>query len=117
MMHQPTRHRPQFQQRIRRVRSLIRGTAERPRLAVFCGARSTTAQLINDDERVTVASASDLGQAKRATVASATAVGTAIAAAAKQAHITAAVFDRRGRQYHGRVKALAEAARAAGLTI
>ena len=113
----PTRHRPQFQQRTRRVRAVVAGTAERPRLAIFCGGRSTTAQLIDDLTGLTVASATDRVAAKRATVASATEVGTAIAHQAHAAKITAAVLDRRGRRYHGRVKALADAARAAGLTI
>lgn len=113
----PTRHRPQFAQRIRRVRQVVCGTAARPRLAVFCGGRSTVAQLIDDVAGVTLASASDHGQAHPGTVASAGLVGAAVAAAAMQASITTAVLDRRGRRYHGRVKALADAVRAAGLTI
>lgn len=113
----PKRHRPQYQQRTRRVRSEVIGTAKRPRLAVFCGNRSTTAQLIDDSVGRTLVSASDHGSAKRGTVASATDLGRAIAKAANEAAITTAVFDRRGRRYHGRVKAIADAARDAGLTL
>lgn len=113
----PTRHRLQFAQRIRRVRTRVRGTADRPRLAIFRGGRSMAAQLIDDTAGVTLASASDHGAPKRATVASAAAVGTALAAAANAAKISTAVLDRRGYRYHGRIRALAEAARAAGLAI
>ena len=113
----PTRHRNQFQQRIRRVRQVVSGTEQRPRLAVFCGGRSTSVQLIDDQAGRTLASASDRTEKQRATVASATLVGTAIALSALQAKITSSVLDRRGRRYHGRVKAIADAARAAGLRI
>jgi len=113
----PTRHTPQFEQRIRRVRQVVAGTAQRPRMAIFCGGRSTTVQLIDDVTGRTLASASDVKEAKRATVAGASVVGSLIAAAANQATIRTAVLDRRGRRYHGRVKAVAEAARAAGLSI
>ncbi len=113
----PIHHRPQFVQRIRRVRARLRGTAVRPRLAIFCGGRTTAAQLIDDVAGRTLASASDQREAKRGTVASAAAVGMALAAAAKRANISTAVLDRRGHRYHGRIRALADAVRNAGLVI
>ena len=114
----PQRHRPQYAQRIRRVRRVVIGSAERPRLSVFIGSRSNRVQLIDDATGRTLASASDLKRAnKRGTLESATEVGAAIAAAATSQKITSAVLDRRGRRYHGRVKAIADAARSNGLTI
>jgi large subunit ribosomal protein L18 len=103
--------------RRRRVRSKIRGSAERPRLTVFRSNRGVFAQLIDDGaERTIVAIAwtepelRELGpmeQAKRA--------GEILANRAKEAGIEACVFDRGGYQYHGRVRALAEGAREGGL--
>ena len=103
--------------RRRRVRAKVRGTAERPRLSVFRSNRGVQAQLIDDVGGRTVAAVNwtekdlkGLGrmeQAKRA--------GELIAERAKAAGIEAVVFDRGGYQYHGRVKALAEGAREAGL--
>ncbi len=100
-----------------RVRSVVSGTAERPRLSVFRSAQHIYGQLIDDVSGKTLASASTLevkDNAGKKTDKS-TAVGTMIAEKAKQLNITAVVFDRGGNRYHGRVKALAEAARAAGL--
>lgn len=112
----PTRHRRQFTQRIRRVRRRLQGTAERPRLAVFIGGRTNAVQLIDDTVGRTLASASDrLANGPHGTVASARVVGTLIAEAAKLQQLTTIVFDRRGRRYLGRVRAIADAARAAGL--
>ena len=103
--------------RRRRVRAKVRGTAERPRLAVFRSNRGVTAQLIDDDKGHTVAAANwteaevkDLDrmeQAKR--------IGELIARRGKEAGIDTCVFDRGGYRYHGRVKALAEGAREGGL--
>ncbi len=99
-----------------RVRSQISGTAKRPRLSIF---RSTThiyAQLIDDEVGKTLWSASDLKIKDKATkIDLAAKVGGNIAAVAKELKIKEVVFDRGGFAYHGRVKALAEAARAWGL--
>lgn len=99
-----------------RVRSVISGTAERPRLNVFISNQNITAQLIDDAGQKTLAYASTVGQKASGTMTEkATAIGTEIAKKAKAAKITTIVFDRGGKLYHGRVAALADAARAAGL--
>jgi len=106
--------------RHRRVRKRISGTAERPRLVVFRSNRGIVAQLIDDLEAKTLAAASWLGLKKSFKgnkTAQAAEVGKLLAAAAKKAGIERAVFDRGGYLYHGRVKALAEAAREGGLRI
>ena len=102
--------------RHRRVRGKIRGTAERPRLAVYRSNRGIFAQLVDDDSGKTIVSASwtTLG-AGGGKSDQATAVGKALAAAASKAGIETVVFDRAGYLYHGRVKALAEGAREGGL--
>ena len=103
--------------RHRRVRGKISGTAGRPRLAVYRSNRGIFAQLVDDDTGATLASASWLGLAhKGEKTAQAREVGRALAAAAAQAGIESAVFDRGGYLYHGRVKALAEGAREGGLS-
>ena len=104
--------------RRRRVRAKVRGTAERPRIAVFRSNRGIFAQLIDDDAGRTLAAVNwteadlrglpPMEQAARA--------GALIAERAKAAGIETAVFDRGGYRYHGRVKALAEGAREGGLT-
>lgn len=105
--------------RRRRVRKKIVGTAARPRLSVFRSNRHIVAQLIDDTNGTTLAAASsheaDLRADATGNVASASAVGGALAERAKQAGITSVVFDRGGNKYHGRVAALADAARAGGL--
>jgi large subunit ribosomal protein L18 len=106
--------------RHRRVRKKIHGTAARPRLAVFRSNKHLSVQLIDDDSGRTVASAStgeaDLrGDGSGATVAAATRVGTLIADRGKAAGVTQVVFDRGGFLYHGRIAAVAAAARDAGL--
>jgi len=104
-----------------RIRRVIRGTAERPRLAVFRSLNHIYAQLIDDAAGRTIAAADSRNPAFRerlatgGNVAAAKIVGEIIATKAKEQGIGQAVFDRGGYQYHGRVKALAEAARAAGL--
>ncbi len=101
-----------------RVRKKVHGTATRPRLAVFRSNRYIYAQIIDDDKGVTVASASsrEAGLAgKTLTVETATEVGKLVGARAKDAGIDEVVFDRGGFAYHGRVKALADGARTAGL--
>jgi large subunit ribosomal protein L18 len=106
--------------RHRRVRGKVSGTAERPRLAVFRSNRGIEAQLIDDRQGKTVAAASWL-QVKKSFKGKkneqAAEVGKLLAAAAKQAGVESAVFDRGGYLYHGRVKALADAAREEGLRI
>ena len=104
--------------RRRRVRAKITGTAERPRISVFRSNRGMFAQLIDDSEARTLVAVAwmekelrgleSMGQAKRA--------GELLAERAKQAGIETCVFDRGGYRYHGRVRALAEGAREAGLT-
>jgi large subunit ribosomal protein L18 len=106
------------QRRHRRVRSKITGTAERPRLAVYRSNARIYAQLIDDVAGHTLASASsgekDVAGTKRAEAPAA--VGKLIAERAKAAGVTSVVFDRGGYLYHGRVKALADAAREGGLS-
>jgi len=112
------------QSRIRRhqrVRRKVYGTAERPRLNVFRSLRHIYAQVINDDAGHTIAAASTLdpGLGERLSdlskVDKARVVGKLIAERAKENGIEQVVFDRGGYQYHGRVKALAEASREGGL--
>jgi large subunit ribosomal protein L18 len=103
------------QKRHRRLRARIAGTAERPRLAVYRSLNQIYAQVIDDRSGRTLAAASSLQakDAKRADAAKA--VGAAIAEKAKAAGIEEVIFDRGGYRYHGRVKALADAARSNGL--
>jgi large subunit ribosomal protein L18 len=106
--------------RHRRVRKKIHGTAQRPRLAVYRSNKHLAVQLIDDDAARTIASASSLEKDFRAqwsgsTVAAAAKVGTLIAQRAKQAGVSKVVFDRGGFLYHGRIAAVADAAREAGL--
>ena len=100
-----------------RVRRKVAGSAARPRLAVFRSNRHIYVQLIDDQRAVTLASASDAEVTADDKTARAKAVGELIAGRAKEAGIEAAVFDRGGRLYHGRVAALAEGAREGGLRI
>jgi len=105
--------------RHKRVRRKVEGTAERPRLAVFRSNKHITAQLIDDLNGRTLASASTVEASLRETgggnIEAAKAVGTLVASRAKDAGVTTVVFDRGGFAYHGRVAALADAARAQGL--
>lgn len=98
-----------------RIRAQIHGTASHPRLSIFRSARHIVAQLIDDDTGVTLAASSTLGMKKGAKIEQAQAVGTDIAHKAQEKKITSIVYDRGGYAYHGRVKAVAEAARTAGL--
>ena len=104
--------------RRRRVRAKVRGTAERPRIAVFRSNRGIFVQLIDDDAGRTLAAVNwteaDLSGLKP--MEQAGRAGTLIAERAKAAGVDTAVFDRGGYRYHGRVKALAEGAREGGLT-
>lgn len=100
-----------------RIRSKVSGTAERPRLSVFISATNVTAQIIDDNKSATIAYASTIGQKKLtgSMTAKAEWVGTEIAKSAQKAKVKHVVLDRNGRLYHGRIKALAEAARKEGL--
>ncbi|MFD0993103.1 50S ribosomal protein L18 [Tenacibaculum geojense] len=105
-------------QRIKyRIRKIVTGTAEKPRLSVFRSNKEIYAQLINDVEGVTIASASsrDKEITSGSKAEAAQAVGKAIAEKATKAGVETVAFDRNGYLYHGRVKALADAAREAGL--
>jgi large subunit ribosomal protein L18 len=102
--------------RHKRVRVHVTGTKERPRLAVFKSLNHVYAQLIDDAASHTLASASTVElKAKGNAMDEAAKVGKAIADKAKAAGVTSVVFDRGGFLYHGRIKALADAAREAGL--
>jgi len=104
--------------RHRRVRKRVRGTADRPRLAVFRSNKHITAQVIDDRAGRTLAAASTVEADLRSAggnVVAAERVGERVAERARAAGIDAVVFDRGGFLYHGRVAALAEAARKAGL--
>ncbi len=106
-----------FERRRRRVRTALRKRAgDKPRLSVHRTGQHIYAQIINDVDGRTVAAASTLGsKASGANVEAAKQVGSEIAAAAKKAGVTTVVFDRGGVLFHGRVKALADAAREGGL--
>ena len=101
------------------IRNKVSGTSEKPRLAIFRSNKQIYAQLINDLEGVTLVSASSrdksLSGAKGNKIEQAASVGKLIADNAKKAGVEDVVFDRGGFLYHGRVKALAESAREAGL--
>jgi large subunit ribosomal protein L18 len=103
--------------RHKRVRKHIVGTAERPRLVIFRSNRGIAAQLVDDTVGKTLAAASHLNvrDNKGNKTEEATAVGKLLAENAKKADIKSVVFDRGGYLYHGRVKALADAAREGGL--
>ena len=107
--------------RHRRVRKHVSGTAERPRLAMYRSLHHISVQLVDDTAGRTLAAASTTEAELRAslqggpTLSAATAVGKAIAARARERGIESVIFDRGGYLYHGRVRALAEAAREGGL--
>ncbi len=107
--------------RHRRLRKRVAGTAERPRLAIFRSGKHIYAQVIDDAAGRTLAAANSLQSNVREAaeentrLSIAAAVGEAIATTAKAAGVSQVVFDRGGFKYHGRVKALAEAARESGL--
>ena len=101
-----------------RVRKNVRGSGDRPRLAVFRSNRYIYAQVIDDESGRTVAAASSQEKKlrkKTLTVETAAEVGKLVASRAKDAGVASVIFDRGGYAYHGRVKALAEAAREEGL--
>lgn len=104
-----------------RVKGSVRGTTERPRLSVFRSLKNISVQLIDDTKGMTLVSVGSVDKAYRTTmkhggnITAAKAMGKAIAEKAKEKGITTVAFDRNGYKYHGRVKALAEAAREGGL--
>lgn len=100
----------------KKIRTKIVGTTEKPRLSVFKSNRFMYAQLIDDTRGVTLASASDLLEKNGTKTERAAATGTLIAKNAQTKGITAVVFDRNGFRYTGRLRALADAARTAGLS-
>ena len=106
--------------RRRRVRAKISGTAERPRISVFRSNRGINAQLIDDVQGVTVASASTAEKSfsgATGTVDAAKKIGKLLGERAKDAGVESVVFDRGGNRYHGRVAGIADGAREAGLTL
>ena len=118
------RDRKQRRRRIkRRYRNVVRGTADRPRLAVFRSLRHVYVQVINDDGGVTLVSASTLereaagGLSNTGNVEAGKRLGQVIADRAKEQGISSVVFDRGGFKYHGVVRAIADGARDAGLKI
>ena len=110
-----------FEYRVKRVRSTIKGDEGRPRLAVHRGHKHIYAQIIDDGKGITLASASTLSPELKGkikvtdTVSAAKSVGDLIAKKASEKGIKKVVFDRRGYEYTGKVKALADAAREKGL--
>ena len=116
MIHKPKKN--EIRGRIhKRIRAKLQGTEERPRLAVFRSVAHIYAQVIDDSKGHTLVAASSVEKAGKAggNVAAAKAIGKSIAERAQEKGIKRVVFDRGGYQYHGRVKALADAAREAGL--
>jgi large subunit ribosomal protein L18 len=113
--------RVKLERRRRRVRAKVRGTAERPRLCVTRSNQHVYAQLVDDDNGVTLVSASSIDGGikseleKGSDVEAARAVGRLLGERATEAGFKSVVFDRAGRLYHGRVQAVAEGARKAGL--
>lgn len=104
--------------RQKRVRATVKGTESRPRLCVFKSLNNIYAQVINDESGTTIVSASTLDaevKTKASNIEAAKEVGTLVAKRALDKKVDTVVFDRNGYLYHGKVKELAEAARAAGL--
>jgi large subunit ribosomal protein L18 len=108
--------RNEIRQRIHaRIRAKLAGTTERPRLNVYRSLNHIYAQVIDDQQGVTLASASSIKMKSGGNVAAAREIGKAVAEAAVAKGVKSVVFDRGGYLYHGRIKALADAAREAGL--
>jgi len=103
------------ERRHKRIRARVAGTAERPRLAVFKSNKFMYAQLIDDNTGKTLCAASDIKGGKGTKAERAVVIGAELAEKAKGLKITSVVFDRGGFRFTGRVKALADSARAAGL--
>ena len=118
-IHSPKSRSDRRYRRHLRVRTRVAGTAERPRLVVFRSLKHIYAQLVNDDQGVTLLGVSDASEGVDTTTAGkvtrAKATGKLLAEKAKAAGVTKVVFDRAGYRYHGRVQAVAEGAREGGL--
>src|SRR5262245_11971049 len=120
MNHLKSKAKQQERRRLR-VRRKVRGTSERPRLTVFRSSKHIYAQLVDDSKGVTLAAASSCGKEGKknapygGNIKAATAVGKVLAEAAKARGIEQVAFDRGHYKYHGRIKALADGAREAGL--
>lgn len=114
-----TKNRKQYRRnRIKmRIRKIVNGTADRPRMTVFRSNKGIYVQLIDDDAGHTLLAAASDSKEKMTKIEQAVKVGKLIAEKAKDAGIETAVFDRNGYLYHGRVKALAESARESGLKL
>jgi large subunit ribosomal protein L18 len=120
-IHAPKTREARRYRRHLRVRKRVTGTAERPRLVVFRSLKHITAQLVDDDRGVTLVGVSDQSEGVQVNgggkVAKGKATGKLLAEKAKAAGINKAVFDRGGYRYHGRVQAVADGAREAGLEL
>ena len=118
-IHSPKSRSDRRYRRHLRVRTRVAGTAERPRLVVFRSLKHIYAQLVNDDQGVTLLGVSDASEGVDTTTAGkvnrAKATGKLLAEKARAAGVTKVVFDRAGYRYHGRVQAVAEGAREGGL--
>lgn len=116
-MNRLTKKTTNLKRRKYRIRSTISGTTDRPRLSVTISNIHISAQIIDDSKATTIVAATTIGQKKLtgSMTEKAAFVGTEIAKKAKTAKIKKVVFDRNGKLYHGRIKALADAARAEGL--
>lgn len=116
-MHRITQKLSHMARRKHRIRANVSGTAERPRLSVFVSNKHISAQVIDDTKHHTLAQVSTVGAkaTKGTMIERAEWVGQEIAKKARAAKVKTVVFDRSGRKYHGRIKALADAARAGGL--
>ena len=102
--------------RKRRIRARLQGTTARPRLTVYRSLTQITAQVIDDSAKKTIVSASTREAKAKANMEGAKKVGVLLAQKAKDAGVTTIVFDRNAYKYHGRIKALADAAREGGLS-
>lgn len=98
-----------------RIRKVVKGTDERPRLCIFRSGKHIYAQLVNDVTGHTLMTVSSLGKDKKSGIEMAKVIGAEVAKKAKESKIEKVVFDRNGFIYHGRVKAVADGAREAGL--
>lgn len=118
-IHSPKSRNDRRYRRHLRVRTRVAGTAERPRLVVFRSLKHIYAQLVNDDQGVTLLGVSDASEGVDSSTAGkvnrAKATGKLLAEKARAAGVTKVVFDRAGYRYHGRVQAVAEGAREGGL--
>jgi large subunit ribosomal protein L18 len=109
-----TKHHSRLQRK-KRIRAIVRGTSARPRLTVYRSLKGISAQVVDDDAGKTLTAASSKEAKAKMNLEGAKKVGELLAKKAKDAGITAVVFDRNAYKYHGRIKALADGAREGGL--